>query len=385
MLKIAVITDYFPISTHPWNGHSAYQTLRMLARKCDVHVFFPQAVYPLNLKPSHGKVGDIDRSWNPPDVKATYIPYSAIPVLSRPFNGYASARRLLPYVRAFDPDIVLNYSVYPHGLAAVRIARKLGIPAVLTAIGSDLNRMSDPICARLTQMTLRRADFVTTVSHHLSTTARRLGAPSGSTRAKLNGCDTGIFYPQDRSHARAELRLGQNDEIVVYVGRLDVRKGLQELVEAAAMLHATRPKLKCYMVGDGPDKAALQQAIQTNGAGSYILIEPACLTAQVASWMAASNLVTLPSYAEGCPNVVIEALSAGRPVVASRVGGIPELMNETCGRLIPAHDAVALSRGLDEVLSQPWDAEAIAARNSRSWADVAEDLRGIFTELVGPR
>src|SRR5580698_6072250 len=161
MLKVAVVTNYFPVSTHPWNGHSAYQTLRLLAKMCDVHVFYPQAVYPKFLKPANDK-GSFDRSWNPPDVKATYIPYPAVPVFTRPFNGFTSAKRLMPYVAEYDPDIVLNYTVYPYGLAAVKIARALGIPAVLTAIGSDLNRMSDPICAALTTSTLRKADFVTT-------------------------------------------------------------------------------------------------------------------------------------------------------------------------------------------------------------------------------
>jgi glycosyltransferase involved in cell wall biosynthesis len=384
MLKVAVITNYFPISTHPWNGHSAYQTLRLLARMCDVHVFYPEAVYPSFLRPVNGK-GSFDRNWNPPDVKATYIPYPAVPVLTRPLNGYISAKRLQPYVAAYEPDVVLNYTVYPYGLAAVRIARSLGIPAVLTAIGSDLNRMSDPICAHLTKQTLRRADFVTTVSHNLCTTARRLGAPPGSTRTKLNGCDTTVFYPRDRRKSREELGLSQDDKIIVYVGRLDLRKGLLELVEAMANLRALRPDARCYLIGDGPAKGALVEAIARHNVGDIVTITPSCISSKVAVWMGAADMVTLPSYNEGCPNVVIEAVSAGRPVVATKVGGIPELMNETCGRLVKVRDVPTLTKGLAEVLDTTWDAEAIAAKYKRSWQDVADDLFAIFTELVGRR
>ena len=276
MLKIAVITNYFPISTHPWNGHSAYQTLRLLAQTCDVHVFYPEAIYPSFLEPAEAK-GPFDRSWNPPGVKATYIPYPAIPVLTRPFNGYMAANRLMPYVAAFDPDIVLNYTVYPYGLAAIRIARNLGIPAVLTAIGSDLNRMADPISAVLTRATLRKADFVTTVSHHLCTTARRLGAPPGTTRTKLNGCDTSVFYPRDRREAREQLGLDQDKKIIVYVGRLDLRKGLLELVEAVARLRATRSDIHCYLIGDGVAKATLVEAIAKHKVGDIITLVPSCL------------------------------------------------------------------------------------------------------------
>jgi glycosyltransferase involved in cell wall biosynthesis len=245
--------------------------------------------------------------------------------------------------------------------------------------------MADPISAALTRATLRRADFVTTVSHHLCTTARRLGAPAGSTRAKLNGCDTSVFYPRNRQEARRELGLDQDKKIIVYVGRLDLRKGLIELVEAVANLRATRSDFHCYLIGDGADGGAVQAAIEKHNVGDIVTIRPPCLSAKIAVWMAASDLVTLPSYAEGCPNVVIEAMSAGRPVVATKVGGIPELMNETCGRLVKVRDVATLTTGLAEVLDATWDADAIAAKYSRSWQNVADDLMAIFEELVGRR
>lgn len=383
MLKIAVVTDYCPTSAQPWAGHSAYQTMRLLARQCDVRVFYPEATYPPWLERRMGLPKSLDRSWSPPDINITYIPYPAAPVLSRPLNGFTSARRLLPYVRDYQPDLILNYAVYPYGLAAVRIARKLRVPVVVTAIGSDLNRMSDPICAWLTRSTLRRADYVTTVSHDLMITARRMGAPQGKTRAILNGCDTGIFCPQDRTSARTELGLPQDAEIAVYVGRLDARKGLIELIKACSALHQTRSQFHCYIIGGGPDKALLEQTIGQHNAAAAVTLMPSCLTDRVALWMAAANLVTLPSYAEGCPNVVIEALSAGRPVVATLVGGIPELMDEASGRLVPPKDVEALTSALDEVLSRKWNAQEISARHSRSWIDVMNELHHIFKDLTG--
>jgi glycosyltransferase involved in cell wall biosynthesis len=381
MLKIAVVTSYFPISTHPWNGHSAYQTLRVLATLCDVHVFYPEPVYPKALRPKINP-GDFDRTWNPPGVKATYIPYPVLPLVSRPFNGYVSAQRLLPHVRAFQPDLVFNYMAYPDGLAAVRIARALKVPSVLTAIGSDLNRMSGRVVAELTQWTLRHATCVTTVSHHLCATALRLGAPPNHTHAILNGCDTSVFHPRDRREAREQLRLDPLAEIIVYVGRLDLRKGLKELIESMAQLRATRSDVRCYLVGDGPAKPALLEAITAHSIEDSVTLIPACPSSRIAVWMAASNLVTLPSYNEGCPNVVIEALASGRPVVATNVGGIPELMDETCGRLIPAREVHPLIEALNEVLAQPWDANLIAAQHNRSWSNVAHDLLAILEEIA---
>ena len=384
-MKVALITQYFPTSVQPWAGHSAYQTVRLLAQSCDLHVFYPEASYPARLTPPSGQRPPLDQGWNPPGVNVTYIPYPVLPVVSRPFNGIVIARSLLSQVRRFQPDIILSYVIYPDGYAATSIARALRVPVVLTAIGSDLNRISDPLCGVFTRSALRRASFVATVSRDLATTAIRLGSAPERTGAIINGCDTAVFHPQDRALAREALHLDQDAGIVVYVGRLDVRKGLIELIEAAAELHRHRPHLRVYLVGEGADRPLLLEAIIRHEAAAFITLVPSCPTAQVAQWMAASDLVTLPSYAEGCPNVVLEALSSGRPVVATHVGGIPELMDDTSGRLIPAKDPAALRVALDEVLGTPWDANAISSRHSRSWSDVAREVHALLERTLLPR
>jgi teichuronic acid biosynthesis glycosyltransferase TuaC len=85
---------------------------------------------------------------------------------------------------------------------------------------------------------------------------------------------------------------------------------------------------------------------------------------------------------EGCPNVVLEALACGRPVVAARVGGIPEIMSDACGRLIPPRDPVALAEALDTVLLSEWDANFISAHWSRSWNAVAGELLDVFNHVL---
>jgi glycosyltransferase involved in cell wall biosynthesis len=182
--------------------------------------------------------------------------------------------------------------------------------------------------------------------------------------------------------SRQHLGLDPEAEIAAYIGRLDLRKGLVELIEAVAALHARRPRLQCFLVGNGPADSVLRDAIARTGASDFIHLMPPCATEKIAIWMAAADLVTLPSYMEGCPNVVIEALCAGRPMVATDVGGIPELVDESCGRLIPARDVPALTQALDAVLSLKWSAEAIAAQHTRSWADVADDLLSVLERTI---
>jgi glycosyltransferase involved in cell wall biosynthesis len=201
----------------------------------------------------------------------------------------------------------------------------------------------------------------------------------------VNGCDTSVFHVRDRAQAREKLRIDPATKAVVYIGRMDVNKGLRELVEAAASLHPEHPELHVYLIGNGPDKAIIRTAIDANNASGYIHMLPACPFDEVAVWMAASDLVTLPSYMEGCPNVVLEALACGRPVVTTNVGGIPEIMNETCGSLVPPRDPAALARALASVLAATWEPAAISAHMSRGWNTVADELLNLFESLVPAR
>jgi teichuronic acid biosynthesis glycosyltransferase TuaC len=381
-MKLAVVTQHFPSSTQPSRGQTAYQVLRLLARQHDVQVFYPVIKYPVFL-PHPGKDRPpVDLSWAPPEVKTSYIQFRGVPALTRPINGLLMAHSLLPHVRKFAPDVVLNYDIFPDGDATVRIARALDIPSVLTAVGSDLNRIPDPLCAMLTRAALRNADFVATVSHDLCKTARSMGADPARSRATLNGCDAAVFHPRDRNEARLALGLTPDEEAIVYIGRMDFRKGLVELIDAVAQLVSHRPNLRCYMVGDGSDEPLLRQQIATHNLEAQIKIMPVCPSDQIAVWMAAATLITLPSYAEGCPNVIVEALASGRPVVATNVGGIPELMDETAGVLVPPKDVPALVKGLDKVLSKTWDASAISSVHTKTWHDMADEVYQILEEAI---
>jgi glycosyltransferase involved in cell wall biosynthesis len=385
MLKIAVVTRYFPSSAEPWQGRSAYQTLCVLARQADVQVFYPNATYPSFLKPRSRSYDKLDDSYCPPDVKASYYDYPALPLVSRPLNGWMAARVLLPHVRRFAPDIIHSFFLYPDGYAALRIGKALSVPVVAMSIGSDINRIGDPISSLLTRRVLCGADFLITVSGDLRKKAVAMGASPEKALAIVNGCDLSVFYVRDRLEARQKLHVDPAAEAVVYIGRMDVKKGLRELVEAAASLHPQRPNLRVYLVGDGPDRPLIESAIQANNADSYIHSMGACSFDDVAVWMAAADLVTLPSYMEGCPNVVLEALACGRPVVATNVGGIPEIMNDECGRLVPPRDPAALAHALASVLDRSWDAAAISASRSRSWDTVAAELLEVFESVVSTR
>lgn len=386
MLKIAVVTAHFPSSAHPTDGRSVYQTLRALSFKADVQVFFPEPAYPSILKLGRRSRVDLNSSYSPPPgVKVNYYNYPAFPLVSRPFNGWTAARVLLPHVRNFAPDLILSYFLYPDAFAGLQVGKALSVPVVARGVGGDVHNIGDWISLMHTRAVLREADSLVMVSSDLRARAIAMGAPPEKIRTIVNGCDLSVFHVDDRLAARQKLRIDPGAEAAVFIGRMDVKKGLRELVEAAATLHSQRPNLQVYLVGEGPDKPLIERAIQANSATSYIHLVPGCSFNDVAVWMAAADLVTLPSYMEGCPNVILEALACGRPVVATNVGGIPEIMSEECGRIVPPRDPAALAHALASVLDRIWDAVAISAHRSRSWNVVAAELLEIFESLVSAR
>jgi glycosyltransferase involved in cell wall biosynthesis len=101
--------------------------------------------------------------------------------------------------------------------------------------------------------------------------------------------------------------------------------------------------------------------------------------------MTAGNLFALPSYSEGYPNVLVEALACGRPIVATRVGGIPEIVDDSTGVLIEPRDDAALERALVAVLDRNWDETRLSRRFSRDWAAVAAETRAVCESAMNDR
>jgi glycosyltransferase involved in cell wall biosynthesis len=219
---------------------------------------------------------------------------------------------------------------------------------------------------------LRGADQLIMVSDEMrGLVVKRFGADPALVHTIINGVDATTFYPRTPARMRQKLGLPEDSRIIIYVGRFLASKGLRELLEAFAALAETDAGLRLVLIGDGVMREELHARIAAAHCSERVHLPGAMQPKAIAEWIGAADLLCLPSYSEGYPNVVVEALASGRPVVATDVGGIPELVNDTNGRLVAPGDAVALQRALAQVLERSWDHQAIAATWSRSWDDVA--------------
>ncbi len=372
--RIALVTSYFPSEEEPYRGQSTYQALRHLADRAEWCAFVPYLTYPAWYNPAQTRyrVMKVDQQARV-DIPARYFRYGTAPLVGRPLNGEFAYRKVRQAVRDFAPDLILSYWLYPDGYASVRLGRQLRIPAIVGALGSDLRRIDDWATKYWTGWTLRGAAHTIAVSGELAERAVAMGSPRERTHAILNGYDEAVFYPGHRLAERRLLGIEPDAEVVLYVGSLIPSKGIPELMTAFRALAARRPRLMLVCGGEGPLAADMRRNAEEAGLGARLLLPGKLSGQQVRQWMVASNLFCLPSHSEGCPNVVVEALACGRAVVASRVGGIPELVNARNGVLTPVRDAAALETALAQTLERSWDQTAVAATYQRSWHEVAED------------
>jgi teichuronic acid biosynthesis glycosyltransferase TuaC len=383
-LKVAVVTPIFPIPAQPYRGHSEYQVVRALSKRANVKVICPFSRYPRWFQPNFDYRRP-DLSYSPQDVTTRYFEYPALPALTRCINGSVCAKYLEPYLREYMPDVALSYWLYPEGYAAVEVTRKLGIPVVVGSLGSDLNRIADPATRWLTKLTMDRATFVVTKSEHLRQQAIQMGINAWKIRTVLNGCDASVFHVTDRGAARRQLGVDERSELVLFVGRLDPMKGIMELLDAFASLKNRRPNLRLAYVGDGPGSERLQHKAKEIALESRVVLVNACPSQKVARWLAAANVLALPSYSEGCPNVVLEALNCGRPVIATNVGGIPELVNEECGALIAPRNVLALANAIENAMIRNWNEQSISEHFRRGWDQVGNEILRICELAVQQR
>jgi glycosyltransferase involved in cell wall biosynthesis len=181
-------------------------------------------------------------------------------------------------------------------------------------------------------------------------------------------------------------RLPPDAPALVAVARLAEQKGLPLLIDAAAMLQVAGREFTLRIVGEGPLRPVLERQIATRGlAGRVSLVGPRD-GAGVRDEMLAARAFVLPSFAEGLPVVLMEALALRRPVIASRIAGTPELVDEGCGWLVPAGSAEALAAAMADALDAPADRLRAMGREGRARVLAAHDAEAnarLLVELFG--
>ena len=246
------------------------------------------------------------------------------------------------------------------GTVAMLASALSGIPFSLTLHGPTL--FFEPRRWRLDEKTAR-ASFVACISHFCRSQAMIFADPRDWDKLAIVHC--GIHpdrYGRDRAARGTHL---------IFVGRLAAVKGVPVLLDAVAAVRKEHPDVALTLVGDGPERGWIETRAAELGIADAVRITGYLSQDRVASELAQAGLFVLPSFAEGVPVVLMEAMATGLPVIATRIAGIPELVEDgVSGRLVPPGDADALAAAIGELLSDPGRADAMGeAGRSRVVSD----------------
>jgi glycosyltransferase involved in cell wall biosynthesis len=272
---------------------------------------------------------------------------------------------------------------YPDGVAAALLAKWFRLPVVITARGSDLNLIARHALPRAMMVwAARHAAAAVAVSEALADALRRWGLAPGSVRVMRNGVDGQRFQSLPASQARQALGL-RDGPMLLSVGNLVPLKQHQVPIAVLAALAPSFPGLMLTIIGEGPLKDDLRRQAVALGVGERVHFTGAIAQEQLPLWYSAADLLILASTREGLPNVVLEAMACGTPVVASRVGGVPEVVDtEVCGSLVDADDVQAFVAATLTRLRQPADRQAVRAHAlTMSWDRTSQAQLALFRDI----
>ena len=383
-MRVLAITKLFPNAAEPLSAPFNRQQFAALAERCELEVLATIPWYPgaglLARWSSAGQLAGVPRRETIAGMEVRHPRTLFVPRLAHATWGPLYAASLAPLVARYRKriDVVLGAWAYPDGFASVVLARLLGVPCVVKLHGSDINVVAKLRGARrMTAWALAHAAKIVAVSRPLADEVAALGVPADRVTVVMNGVDSDLFYPRDRAAARAELGLSPGP-LAVYVGNLKEVKGVMDLAAAWALV----PDATLAVVGDGYMREPFGAAVAPLGSRVHLAgIQP---LERIPLWMAAADVIVLPSHHEGTPNVVLEAFAMGRRVVATRVGGVPDLITRPeLGAMVPAHDPAAFAEAVTAALRVPYDGAEVARLGARGgWAASAAALHRVLVDAT---
>jgi len=314
--------------------------------------------------------------------------YFMVPTLSAPFHGLLMFLGAISLVLRLHSrlqfDCIDAHFVYPDGFAAVLIAKLLTLRVVVTAHGTDLNAYARSLLLRpLIRWTLRSADHLICVSTALKNVAVSLGISTHKVAVIPNGVDADCFYPIDKTDARAFLGMPLEVEVVLAVGQLISTKGHHLLIEAITDLRLKFPRVLLFIIGEGRLADSLHQKVVSLGLDRYITLIGPVENDHLFRWYSAADVTCQASSREGFPCVLLESLACGTPVVATEVGGTPELISSGDLGVLVKRDAISISAGLQRVFETSWSRTTLSQHaRSFTWEQTALEVEEILARSI---
>jgi teichuronic acid biosynthesis glycosyltransferase TuaC len=357
---VLTLSSLYPNREMPQHGIFVENRLRRLVASGEVAslVVAPVPWFPSG-NPRFGRYATfarVPREEQRHGIAVLHPRYALVPKIgmsSAPILMAGALRRRLERILRdrFEFQVIDAHYFYPDGVAAVMLARRLGRPVVITARGTDVNLIANyRLPRRWIRWAAERAAGIVAVSEALRARLIERGIAASRIHVLRNGVDLELFAPRDRETARRELGLEGAGSVVLSVSSLVASKSVDLVLRAMAALN----EANLVIVGDGPASGSLRRLARDLGLGDRVRFLGGLPQCRLAAVYNAADALVLVSAREGYPNVLLEALACGTPVIATPVGGIPEIVqNRTAGRLIEERTPEAVGAALRDLLADP--------------------------------
>lgn len=400
-LRVVTLSHLFPNNEFNTQGLFVLERVLRMAAHADVATVAPVPWLPFGrLFPRYARAARVLAREEVRGLSVLHPRFLVLPGL-HVLSAVSYALRLLfhgPTRRLLKSADVLDvHWTFPDGFAALLLARLYRKPLCITVRGNEAFYLGQGrLRQALVRRSLRSCAGVITVSEDLrQKVLRRTGLAPQDVQTVPNGVDLALFRPGNRAEARRALGLDGGHTIMLSIGRICAAKGIHHLVERWSGVRARFPDARLYIIGE-PDPEggaayhrALAERIRSEGLEDAIVFAGKVPPARLAEWYVASDFLALISEGEGCPNVVLEALACGRPVLATSVGGVPDLVNHPGVGVLVAEDKGDLSAKMLEIHARDWDEGFIRGRmEERSWDWCAKNaldaIRRFLNSQAGP-
>ncbi len=388
-LRLLTFSTLYPNAARPNHGVFVENRLRHLLASQEA---VSTVVAPVPWFPStHPRAGEWARYAQAPAQETRHgieVLHPRFPVVPKigmtaaPFLLYWS---MLPFIRRLQNegrqfDLIDAHYMYPDGVAAVWLGKKLGLPVVVTSRGTDVSLIPQyPLPRRLIQGAIRGAAALVTVSAALKTALVALGAPDQKVTVLRNGVDTSLFRPAaDRDSIRASL--GLKRKTLVSVGLLIDRKGHHRTIEAMSHL----PEHELLIAGEGPERARLTALIEKLGLTDRVRLLGARPHDTLPALYSAADASVLASSREGWANVLLESMACGTPVVASNIWGNPEVVQTRDAGLIAPENTPEGIAATVRALFSPLPDRAATRRYAEQfgWEETTSGQLALFRRVL---
>jgi len=400
-IKTIFLSPLFPNKFNQNNGIFAFRIIQNLqAAGVDVQVIAPVAYSPgiLWFKEKWRNLGRVPWKETIDGVEIFHPRFLCLPSGNYDnWNIRLMFWSLLPPISIFNETarftVIHSYGLLPTGYVGQLIAEKLGLASVCTAIGSDVNMVGQKPASVVdkAKYTLTNTHVVVAVGQELAQQAERLNEQAREIKVIYEGVDDRLFDTTDLSPEKAKVKLGfkATDRLILYVGRLLRQKGVYELIDAFAQISVQYPSAHLVLVGSGQDYEALAALAEAKELQSKVTFAGQVPNAELVWWYAACEISVLLSYHEGVPNVIKEAMSCGRPVVATQAVGIAELVeNGVNGILVAPRNSDEAAEALGKLLADPDLARRMGEHGRQliksgwaGWQQTAHSYQEVYLQL----